>query len=162
VFNLTETSAILKYLAEAIGSAAYPRDAEARAQVNAWMDWFNTGFYRDLGYGLVYPQILPDYSPPTAVRSELLTDAEKRSRRWLDILDQQISGAGGPFVLGHEITLVDYLGSSYATLAELVSFDFSPWPHVCCWLSAMAARPAWPEVNAAFYGWSSALRAQAA
>ena len=25
------------------------------------MDWFNTEFYRDFGYGLVYPQIFPHH-----------------------------------------------------------------------------------------------------
>ena len=25
------------------------------------MDWLNTGFYRDFGYGLVYPQIFPHH-----------------------------------------------------------------------------------------------------
>jgi hypothetical protein len=32
----------------------------ARARTNALIDWFNTGFYRSFGYGLIYPQALPD------------------------------------------------------------------------------------------------------
>ena len=43
-FRLTESSAILKYLADKIGSPAYPKDPKARARVNEMMDWFNTGF----------------------------------------------------------------------------------------------------------------------
>ena len=61
-FVLTECSAILKYLAEKTSSPTYPKDLKARARVNAAMDWFNTGFCRDLGYGAVYPQILPHYA----------------------------------------------------------------------------------------------------
>lgn len=60
-FRLSESSAILKYLAEKTGSAAYPKDLQKRARIIEVMDWFNTGLYRDLGYGLVYPQILPNY-----------------------------------------------------------------------------------------------------
>ena len=60
-FRLSESSAILKYLAEKTGSAAYPKDLQKRARINEVMDWFNTGLYRDLGYGLVYPQVLPNY-----------------------------------------------------------------------------------------------------
>src|ERR687898_2489411 len=56
-FRLTESSAILKYLADSIDSPAYPKDLRKRARVNEMMDWLNTGFYRDFGYGLVYPQI---------------------------------------------------------------------------------------------------------
>ena len=38
-FRLTESSAILKYLAEKTGSPAYPRDLQQRARVNEAMDW---------------------------------------------------------------------------------------------------------------------------
>ena len=56
---LTESSAILKYLADKIGSPAYPKDPKRRAKVNEMMDWVNTNFYRDYAYGLCYPQLFP-------------------------------------------------------------------------------------------------------
>ena len=55
--RLTESSAILKYLADKIGSPAYPKDLKRRAKVNEMMDWINTNFYRDWGYNLAYPQL---------------------------------------------------------------------------------------------------------
>jgi glutathione S-transferase len=60
-FQLAESSAILKYLAEKVRAPSYPAELRARARVNERMDWFNTGLYRDLGYGLVYPQVLDSY-----------------------------------------------------------------------------------------------------
>ena len=45
-FRLTESSAILKYLADKAGSPAYPKDLKKRARVNEMMDWLNTDFYR--------------------------------------------------------------------------------------------------------------------
>src|SRR5262249_14786517 len=56
-FRLTESSAILKYLADKTNSPAYPKDLKLRARVNEMMDWLNVNFYRDFGYGLVYPQL---------------------------------------------------------------------------------------------------------
>ena len=64
-FRLTESSAILKYLADKVDSPAYPKDLKKRARVNEMMDWLNTGFYRDFGYGLVYPQIFPHHKRPS-------------------------------------------------------------------------------------------------
>src|ERR1700757_3071059 len=58
-FRLTESSAILKYLADKIGSPAYPKDLKQRAKVNEVMDWINTNFYRDWAYNLCYPQLFP-------------------------------------------------------------------------------------------------------
>jgi glutathione S-transferase len=45
-FRLTESSSILKYLAEKSGSNAYPADLRRRAKINEMMDWLNTQFYR--------------------------------------------------------------------------------------------------------------------
>ena len=58
--HLTESSAILKYLADKIGSPAYPKDLKQRAKVNEMMDWLNTNFYRDWAYNLAYPQLFPN------------------------------------------------------------------------------------------------------
>ena len=57
--RLTESSAILKYLADKIGSPAYPKDLKQRAKVNEVMDWLNTNFYREWAYNLCYPQLFP-------------------------------------------------------------------------------------------------------
>ena len=57
--KLTESSAILKYLADKTGSPAYPKDLKQRAKVNEVMDWLNTNFYRDWAYNLCYPQLFP-------------------------------------------------------------------------------------------------------
>jgi glutathione S-transferase len=56
-FRLSESSAILKYLADKTGSSAYPKDLKQRARVNEMMDWFNANFYKDYGYGLIYSQL---------------------------------------------------------------------------------------------------------
>jgi glutathione S-transferase len=161
-FRLTESSAILKYLAELTRSPAYPTALQARARVNEAMDWFNTGLYADLGYGAVYPQVLPDHRRANAAaQQDTLRRGYERGARWLRILDARLAAQDGDYVCGAEISLADYLGSAYVTLAELVAFDFSPYPFVRKWLGAMRARPAWDEVNAAFYGWRSAALAQA-
>ena len=46
-FRLTESSAILKYLADKTGSPLYPKDLQQRARVNERMDWINTQLGRD-------------------------------------------------------------------------------------------------------------------
>ena len=60
-FRLTEGSAILKYLADKYDLPVYPKDLKQRAKVNEIIDWLNTQFYRDFGYGLIYPQLFPHH-----------------------------------------------------------------------------------------------------
>jgi glutathione S-transferase len=151
-FRMTEGSAILKYLAEKTGSRAYPAEARQRARVNEMMDWFNTGLYRDLGYGMVYGQTLPDYIyPDAAVQSAVLARAQKKSRHWLGVLDQHILGANNKFVCGNDITLADYLGICFVTVGEVAHLKYDAWRNVTRWINTMKARPTWAKVNEGFY-----------
>ena len=66
--RLTESSAILKYLADKYALPSYPKDLKKRAKVNEVMDWLNTQFYRDFGYGLIYPQLFPHHKRRRGLR----------------------------------------------------------------------------------------------
>lgn len=147
-FVLTESSAILKYLAEKVNSPLYPKELKARARVNERMDWFNTNFYRDYGYNLVYPQIYPHHKRPT-------DELNGGTVKWgldkvlfsLGILNDHMLGEG--FVAGKEMTIADIFGAQLISLGELLRFDFSKFKNVEAWLGKMRARPSWKEVNAA-------------
>ena len=78
-FRLTESSAILKYLADKANSPAYPKDLKQRAKVNEMMDWLNTQFYREYGYGFIYPQIFPQiHKRPTEAAQQVAVDLVRR------------------------------------------------------------------------------------
>lgn len=150
-FRLAESSAILKYLADKTGSAAYPKDLRQRARVNECMDWFNTGLYRDLGYNLIYPQVLPTFKrKDNNAQAEALAWGREKSRRWLGILDQSILGAN-EYVCGAQVSIADYLGIGMITLGDVIRLDYSPWKNVTRWVDTMKARPNWGKVNEGFY-----------
>jgi len=151
-FRLTESSTILKYLAEKNGSRAYPADAKQRARVNEVMDWFNTGLYRDLGYGLIYSQTLPDYIySDTTVQNATLARAQKKANHWLGILDKSLIGANKKFVCGNDITLADYFGVCIVTVGEVAHLRYDAYPNVTRWINTMKARSNWTKVNEGFY-----------
>ena len=149
--RLTESSAILKYLAEKSGSKSYPSDLRQRARVNEIMDWFNTGLYRELGYGVIYPQTLPNYKrEDAAVQAAHIAWGREKARRWLGILDKDIIGANA-HVCGNQLTIADYLGIGMLSLGEVIHLDYSEWKNVSRWISTMKARPTWGKVNEGFY-----------
>jgi glutathione S-transferase len=151
-FRLTEGSTILKYLAEKYRAPSYPADAQTRARVNERMDWFNTGLYRDLGYGLIYPQVIEAYrkGDETAHRAHLAWSRAK-AKHWLDILDRHIIGAKSNFICGDEVTLADFMGACYVTLGDVIRLDYSAYPNITRWLANMKALPYWEKTNEAFY-----------
>lgn len=158
---LTESSAILKYLADKIDSPAYPKDLKQRAKVNEMMDWFNTSFYRDYGYGLVYPQILPHYRRPSdEVQSGTIAWGKERAKISLQVLNDNWIGPDQPYLCGDRITIADFLAVGLLTLGELVRCNFSAYPNVERWLGNMKQLPSWDKINVEFYGWAEAVKDQ--
>jgi glutathione S-transferase len=150
-FLLTESSAILKYLGDKLQSPAYPTEPRQRARVHELMDWFNTGLYRDLNYGVVYPQIFGHLKrEDAAVQAANLAWHGQRARRWVGILDQHLLGTK-PWLTGDAITLADYLGGSMISSAETLGADYADFPNVRRWLAALNARPGWAKASEAFY-----------
>ena len=151
--RLTESSAILKYLADKIGSPAYPRDLKERAKVNEMMDWINTNFYRDFGYGLCYPQLFPHLKRRSdEAQAATLEFGRDQSKRWLGILDSHWLNSTKHFLCGYQITIADYFGAYLVSLGHAIKVDFATYPNVKRWLDNVAKLPNWAKVNEAFFG----------
>ena len=90
---MTESSAILKYLASKFDCPEYPKDLKKRARVDEAMDWFNTQFYRDYCYGMLYPQIFPNHKRPTdEFQNGVVGWGKDKAKGWLAVLDKNILG----------------------------------------------------------------------
>jgi len=160
-FRLTESSAILKYLADIVDSPTYPRDLRARAQVNAAMDWVNTSLYPAFGHSLCYPQVLPNLKWEDAgVQSQVLGRGQTRSRKSLSVMNDAMLGENNSFLCGEFLSLADYLASGIISLGELTGCDFSPWPNVKHWYRRMEAMPNWQTANSPLYDWAKHTKGQ--
>lgn len=158
--RLTESSAILKYLADKIDSPAYPKDLKQRAKVNEAMDWFNTNFYRDFGYGLCYPQLFPHHKRPTDdVQKATVAWGKEKSQGWLQILNDHFL-AGKKYLCGDSITIADYFGVCLLTLGDITRCDFSKYPNVARWVETMKQLPSWNAVNEVLYGFAAQVKDQ--
>ncbi len=158
-FRLTESSAILKYLADKKGSASYPKDLHERARVNEMMDWFNTNFYRDFAYGLVYPQTFPTHKRRSdEAQAATLAWGKEKSQSWLKILDANLIGPKKQYLCGERITIADYLGAEMVGLGELIRCNFAPYPNVARWLNGMKSLESWPKVHEVFRGFAGSLK----
>jgi glutathione S-transferase len=158
-FRLTESSAILKYLAEKTGSPTYPSDLRKRAKINEMMDWFNTQGYRDFAYGLIYPQIFPNHKRPSDdQQTATIAWGKDKAKAWLKILDESIIGPKNAYLCGNEISLADFFGAPILTAGELIRCDLSSYKNISRWLANMKARPSWAKVNKAFYDLAGSLK----
>ncbi len=159
-FRLTESSAILKYLASKFDLPSYPKDLRKRAKVDEAMDWFNTQFYRDYGYGLAYPQMYPHHKRPTdAVQQGTIEWATDLTKGWFKLLDEHWIG-DKPYVCGDTITIADYFGACLVTLGEVIRCNLDAYPNVARWIGNMKKLDSWKRVNEAHYGFANQVKDQ--
>ncbi|MBS0325967.1 MAG: glutathione S-transferase family protein [Proteobacteria bacterium] len=155
--RLTEGSTILKYLADKYDLPSYPKDLRQRARVNEVMDWLNTQFYRDFGYGLVYPQILPNHKRRSdEAHAGAIAWGQQGARRWLPVLNDHWLGPKSACLCGGEITIADYFGASLVSLGEIVGIDYAVYPNIERWLGNMKKLKTWGKVNEVFDGFVAA------
>jgi glutathione S-transferase len=152
-FRLTESSAILKYLADKYDLPSYPKDLKKRARVNEMMDWINTQFYLHLGYGLVYPQLFPHHKRRSEeAQAATLAWGQEGARKWLQILNDHWIGPKNQYLCGNDLTIADYFGAAVVSVGELIGSDFSAYPNIKRWLANMKKLKSWNPVNEMFNG----------
>jgi glutathione S-transferase len=149
--RLTESSAILKYLADKYDLPSYPKDLKKRAKVNEVMDWLNTQLYRDFGYGLVYPQLFPHHKRRSdEAHAGSIAWGQQGAKRWLQALNDHWIGPKNQYLCGDEITIADYFGACLVTIGEWIGCDLAAYPNVKRWLDNMKKLKSWDEVNEVF------------
>jgi len=158
-FRLTESGAIIRYLAGKSGSAAYPTDLKERARVDEAMEWFYSNYYKDQGYGLVYPQVFPHHKRPTEDAQACTIEWGKlKAQHWLGILDNDLIGPSRKFLCGDEVSLADYVGAEMVTLGELVHCTYQDYPNVRRWIGNMKALKHWGKVHEVAEGFAASLK----
>jgi len=161
-FRLTESAAILRYLAEKTDSPAYPKDLKQRARVNEAMDWFNSNFYKDWGYGLVYPQLFPHHKrPDEKAHAGTISWAQDRSKAWLQVLNDHWLAGNKKYLCGDQITIADYLGSAIMSIGELIHCDLKSYPNVQRWIGNVKKQPNYEKVNEVFNGFRASTEGKA-
>jgi glutathione S-transferase len=160
-FRLTESATILRYLAAVSDSPAYPKELKARANVDEMLDWFNSNFYRDWGYGYVYPQVFPSAKRADAtVQAETVAWGRDRSKTWLKVLNDHWLGPQKTYVCDAQLSIADFFGFALVTAGELVHCDLAPYPNVMRWIAMMKARPSYAGVYEVFNGFAASTKGQ--
>ena len=160
-FILTESSTIMKYLADKFDLPVYPKGLKERARVNEMMDWFNTGFYRDYAYNVVYPQIYPHHKrPDDATQKGTIEWGKGQTQKWLKILNDHWLGKSNTFLCGSQMTIADIFGYSLLSAGMVTRDEFKNFPNVDRWIKEVEKLPSWPKVNAGLAGFRDYVKDQ--
>jgi glutathione S-transferase len=122
------------------------------------MDWFNTQFYRDFGYGLLYPQLFPHHKRRSdEAQAAHVEWGKSKTCDWLEILDKDILGADD-YVANNRISIADYLGAGFLSAGELIGCSYDAYPNVQRWLGRMSQLKSWAKVHEVMRGFAGSLK----
>lgn len=160
-FRLTEATAILRYLAGDAAPHLYPDERRLRARIDEVLGFSSTSLNVFVGVLSVYPRAL---GMPRGLSEMSVAEMGRAAAPRLDQLLGQLDAwlAERRFAAGEALLIADFHLLSTLTLADLVGFDYTPWPQVGRWIAAMQALPGWQESYAGFNGLVSVMQSRVA
>ena len=145
-FMLSESNAIMRYLASKSQSAIYPVDLHKRAKVDQWIDFatmhvlisigrimFNTYFYR-------FAKSEKD--------ERSLQDGKKFIAQYLPIVDKQLSQS--EHIAQQEFTLADIAMLAPFDSCEYCNIDLTSYPNIMKWRTKLMSEPFYQNCKPAY------------
>ncbi|HEY3731801.1 MAG TPA: glutathione S-transferase family protein [Steroidobacteraceae bacterium] len=130
---LVESNAILVYLAD--GSAFWPSERLARAQVLQWM------FFEQYSHEpyIAVARFICAALPPQHPRREELPRLHERGNQALAVMEQHV--ARRPYFVGDEYTIADIALYAYTHAAGDGGFELERYPAVRAWITRVQQQP---------------------
>lgn len=128
-FVLSESGAIIKYLAVKAGSSIYPQGLKERALADQEID-FITLHVGMAAQKVVYNRIFaPRRNVPVDQAS--LEEGQTFLKRFLPIVDTQL--AKSPYLCGNALTIADFTLLATLDPSELAGIDLAPYTYINKW-----------------------------
>jgi glutathione S-transferase len=142
-FVLTESMAILHYLAEQKPNALWPTASRARADIMRWQSWQLQHWHKEACEPLIIEYLvkaLLNLGPPDAAIVEKGVAAFNGEAR---LLDKHLGKQ--PYLVGSEPTLADFAVAAPLFYAKEGRLPLADYAHLQNWFGRVSALPAWRE-----------------
>nr|AIL25481.1 Ure2p9 [Exophiala pisciphila] len=141
---ITESNAILQYIADDAGSA-YPKDAKERCNVNRWLLWESSKWFPSCYIYLVEYVVKPLLK---AEPDQSVIDAEAPNwNRLAGILNDQLGKT--KFLAGDNVTIADISMAAPMHLHEAQKLPLDKHPNLQKWLGEIEKLPCWQKTQGA-------------
>jgi glutathione S-transferase len=142
-FTLSESNAIMQYLASQKPNSLWPNDARARADITRWQCWQLAHWGSDACVPLVFNRLVKkilNLGPPDEAAVARATGAFNKEA---SLLDAHL--AKQPYLVGKEVTLADFSVAANLLYAKEAELPLEPYLRVQEWLGRVSALPCWRE-----------------
>jgi glutathione S-transferase len=140
-FTLTESNAIMQYLAEKAGDRSiFPREPRARADVTRWQFWESAHFNRAFG-ALAFEIVAKPRLGIGPADPDLVRGAIEKLARFAPVLERRVTDRA--FLVGSAVTVADYAVATFEGYRDAVPFDFTPFSGVNAYFDRIHALEPW-------------------
>ena len=142
-FTLTESNAIMQYIASQKPNSLWPDDARARADIMRWQCWQLAHWGSDACVPLVFNRLVKkilNLGPPDAAAVAKATAAFNKEAALLEAHLAKQS-----YLVGKEVTLADFSVAANLLYAKEAELPLGPYSRVQEWLGRVSALPCWRE-----------------
>lgn len=140
--QLSESGAILQYLAHASGSLFWPQTVAEQAQVFMWLQRMPEHWEQYIGPITQHRLVLPLWGFPSAD----ITDEEViQMHKALNGFDQRLRGRR--VLVGNEITIADIAYASYLLLAREAAIPLQDYSNIGRWLKIISVTSWWQKIR---------------
>ena len=144
-FTLTESHAIMQYLAETVpGQALWPQDRQARADVNRWMFW-NAHHFMPAISTLNWEHFVKPMTGAGTTDPARVAAGEAEVRQLAGALDSHL--AGKTWVSGSHMTLADIALATGLMHVETAHLPIAGMANLNAWWARVKALPAWQHTE---------------
>jgi glutathione S-transferase len=147
-FKLSESTAIMHYLAGQKPTSLWPNEPRSRAQVMRWECWSLVHWGKEACEPLLFENLvkkLVNMGPPDQT---VVAKGIESFKREASILDAQL--AKQPYLIGKEVTLADFAVAAPLFYADRAGMPLGPYAHIKDWFGRVSALPAWRDTAPQF------------
>src|SRR6266852_4591009 len=142
-FVLSESNAIMQYIASKSANTLWPNDARSRADITRWQCWQLAHWSSEGCQPLIFNRLvkkLLNLGPPDEAAVAKGTEAFNREAR---LLDAHLSKHS--YLVGNAVTLADFAVAAPLFYAKEAELPLAPYSHVRDWFARVSALPAWRD-----------------
>jgi len=115
---ITESNAIMRYIARKAGSKLYPSDLKQAAICDMVLDHKLCSLGKDIAYTYIYPKA--GFAPAVSDEDAAKALAKMKKGQW-PAVQKFITESGGPFVCGSEVSIADLSLWGHFKVMSLIS-----------------------------------------
>ncbi len=142
-FVLTESNAILQYVAAKTPNSLWPNDARTRADIARWQCWQLAHWGKEACEPLIFNRLVKRLLNLGAPDEAAVAKGTECFHKEAKMLDAHLGKQA--YLVGKELTLADFAVAGPLFYVEQGGLPVGPYPKLREWFGRVSALPAWKE-----------------